>query len=242
MLRAVVHTLKEENQMNANRMPIPALLFVSATVLATVPAFACGTGQGTPCPCQIQAAQDEIIAIQAQANYVYTSSTNFRALGDQEFVREVLEDGATKVVLGQLAQKKSHSDDVKQFALMMTQDNSQFNEQVLARVAKLVGVEEPKGLSKKDKQLAASLEALPGPQFDEEYIRLMLKANKQDLKEFTSESHNTEDASMKTAAEFGTNIISQHLESIEQIAQIHNASAQNPNVVALNQSPVMTNK
>ena len=228
--------------MNANRMPIPALLFVSATVLATVPAFACGTGQGTPCPCQIQAAQDEILAIQAQANYVYTSSTNFRALGDQEFVREVLEDGATKVVLGQLAQKKSHSDDVKQFAQTMTQDNSQFNEQVLARVAKLVGVVEPKELSKKDKQLAASFEALSGPQFDEEYIKLMLKENKQDLKEFTSEAHNTEDASMKTAAQYGMNIISQHLESLELIAQKHSAAAQDHIVVALNRTPMMANK
>lgn len=228
--------------MNANRTSRQTLLLVSAVFLATVPAFACGTGTGTPCPCEIQAAQDEIIAIQAQANYVYTSSTDFRALGDQEFVREVLEDGATKVVLGQLALKKSQRDDVKQFAQTMAQDNSQFNEQVLTRVAKLVGVVEPKGLSKKDKQLAASLEALPGPQFDEEYIKLMLKENKQDLKEFTSEAQNTEDASMKTAAHYGMNIISQHLESLELLAQKHNAAAQDPNVVALNQTPLMESK
>jgi predicted outer membrane protein len=229
--------------MNANRTPRQALLFVSATVfLAAVPAFACGSGTGTICPCEIQTAQEELMAIQARIGYVYASSTNFRALGDQEFVREVLEDGTTKVVLGQLAQKKSQRDDVKKFAETMAEDNSQFNEKVLARIAKLVGVEEPKGLSKKDKQLAASLEALPGPQFDEEYIKLMVKEQKQDLKEFTSEAQNTEDASMKTAAEHGVNIISQHLESIELIAQKHNATAQAPNVVAENQTPVMKSK
>ena len=182
------------------------------------------------------------MAIQARIGYVYSSSTNFRVLGDQEFVREVLEDGANKVVLGQLAQKKSQRDDVKKFAQTMAEDSSQFNEKVLARVAKLVGVVEPKELSKKDKQLAASFEALSGPQFDEEYIKLMLKENKQDLKEFTSEAHNTEDASMKTAAQYGMNIISQHLESLELIAQKHNAAAQDPNVVALNQTPVMESK
>jgi putative membrane protein len=116
------------------------------------------------------------------------------------------------------------------------------NEEVLARVAKLIGVAEPKGLSKKDKQLAASLEALSGPQFDEEYIKLMLNEHKHDLKEFTSEAHNTQDRIMKMAAGHGMNIISQHLELIEQIAQKHNAIAQDHSTVALNHTPGIASK
>lgn len=229
--------------MNAKRTLRPALLFVSATaLLATVPAFACGDGG---CACQIQAALDALTAIPtntASANYMFADSSDLRALGDKEFVREVLQDGATKVILGQLAQKKSQSDDVKQFAQTMAQDNSQLNDQVFAKVAKLVGVEEPKGLSKKDRQLAASLEALSGPQFDEAYIKLMLKEHTQDLKEFTAEAHNTVDPSMKIAAQLGMNVISQHLGSIQLVAQKHNAAAPDHNAVALNHAPVMESK
>ena len=57
----------------------------------------------------------------------------------------------------------------------MEQDNSQLNDLVFAKVAKLVGVEVPKGLSKKDKQLAVGLEALSGSQFDEAYIKAVTK-------------------------------------------------------------------
>ena len=173
---------------------------------------------------------------------MFTDSSDLRALGDKEFVREVLEDGATKVILGQLAQKKSQSDDVKQFAQTMAQDNSQLNDLVFAKVAKLVGVEEPKGLSKKDKQLVASLEALSGSQFDEAYIKLMVKEHQQDLKAFTTEANNTVDPSMKIAAQLGTNVISEHLGSIQLVAQKHNAVAPDPNAVALNHAPVMESK
>jgi putative membrane protein len=240
----VIRNLKEENPMNAIRTLRPALLFVSATVfLATVPAFACGDGG---CACQIQAALDALNAQNAlpttSANYMFTDSSDLRALGDKEFVREFLEDGVTKVMLGQLAQKKSQSDDVKQFGQTMAEDNSQLNEQVLAKIAKLVGVEEPKGPSKKDKQLAASLEALSGPKFDEAYIKLMMKEHAQDLKAFTTEAHNTVDPVMKIAAELGINVISMHLGSIQQVAQSHNAASQDHNIVALNHTPVMESK
>ena len=89
---------------------------------------------------------------------------------------------------------------------------------------KQLGVKEPSGLSKKDKQLVASLEQLSGPQFDQEYIKAMVKDHKQDLKEFESEAKMSQDPNVKKAAEEGTNVISQHLQLIEQIAQSHNVA------------------
>jgi putative membrane protein len=91
-------------------------------------------------------------------------------------------------------------------------------------VAKQLGVKEPNGLSKKDKQLVASLEQLSGPQFDQEYIKAMVKDHKQDLKEFESEAKMTQDPNVKKAAEEGTTVISQHLQMIEQIAQSHSVA------------------
>lgn len=149
---------------------------------------------------------------------------NQQAVNDQQFLRKALEGGAAEVQLGQLAQQKSQSDDVKQFAQKMVNDHTQLNNQ-MEPIAKQLGVAEPKGPSKKDRQLIEKLSALSGPQFDEEYIRAMVKDHKQDLREFKDEAQMAQDASVKRAATEGSAVISQHLQQIEQIAQSHNVTA-----------------
>jgi putative membrane protein len=145
-----------------------------------------------------------------------------QAIDDQDFVRKALQGAAAEVQLGQLAEQKSQSSDIKQFGQKMVQDHSQLGDQVMKPLAKQLGVKEPNGLSKKDKQLVASLEGLSGPQFDQEYIKAMVKDHKQDLKEFKDEAQMSQDPNVKKAAQVGSNVISQHLELIQQIAQTHN--------------------
>ena len=146
-------------------------------------------------------------------------------LGEQEFLREALETSAGKVLLGQLAQQRSQSDDVKQFSKQMTHDYGDLSEQVIERVAKLLEVADSKSLSRKDKQLAASLEELSGQQFDDQYIKLMIKSYKQDLKRFSSEATLAPDRGVKVTAEIGTSIATQHLKELEQIAEHHGANS-----------------
>jgi putative membrane protein len=147
-----------------------------------------------------------------------------QAIVDQSFVRKALEGGAAEVQLGQLAQQKSQSDDVKQFGQKMVEDHTQLGDQLIKPIAKQLGVKEPKGPSKKDKELIAKLEGLSGQQFDEEYIKAMLKDHKQDLKEFKDEAQMAQDPNVKQAAQQGAGMISQHLQLIEQIAQNHNVA------------------
>jgi len=142
---------------------------------------------------------------------------NQQATADQAFVRKALEGGAAEVQLGQLAQQKSQSEDVKQVGQRMVQDHTQLGDQ-MKPIAQQLGVKEPKELSKKDKQLMAKLESLSGPQFDETYIQAMVKDHQQDLKEFKSEAQTTQDPNVKPAAQQGADVISQHLEMIQQIA------------------------
>src|SRR3984957_11303601 len=120
-----------------------------------------------------------------------TGSADQQAMADQAFVRKALEGGAAEVQLGQLAQQKSQSDDVKQFGQKMVEDHTQLGEQ-MKPVAQQLGVKEPKGPSKKDKELAAKLEGLSGQQFDEAYIQAMVKDHKQDLKDFKQAAQTTQ--------------------------------------------------
>jgi putative membrane protein len=145
-----------------------------------------------------------------------------QALDDQDFVKKALEGGAAEVELGQLAQQRSQSDDVKQFGQKMADDHTKMADQLMKPLATQLGVSEPKGLPKSDKEMLAKLERLSGPQFDEVYIKTMLKDHKQDLKDFKSEAEMTQNPNVKQAAQQGASVIAQHLQLIEQVAQNHN--------------------
>ncbi len=152
-------------------------------------------------------------------------SENQQQMADRAFVSKALEGGTAEVQLGQLAQQKSQSEDVKQFGQKMVEDHTQLGDQ-MKPIAQQLGVKEPKGPSKKDKQLMAKLEGLSGPQFDEAYIQAMVKDHKQDLKEFRNEAQNAQDPNVKQAAQQGAGVISQHLQMIQQIAQSHNVAVE----------------
>jgi len=141
---------------------------------------------------------------------------------ERAFVSKALEGGETEVQLGQLAQQKSQSNDVKQFAQKMVSDHSQMADKWFKPVAQQLGVSEPKGPSKKDKKEIAKLQGLSGDEFDREYITMMLKDHQKDLKDFKDEAQVAQDPNLKQVIEQGSNVISQHLQLIEQIAKNHN--------------------
>jgi putative membrane protein len=152
------------------------------------------------------------------------TSPNPQVLDEQDFARKALQSDAAELQLSQLAQEKSQSDDVKQYGNRIAQDDTQLREKLLKPVATQLGIKEPDKLSKKDKELVAKLESLSGPQFDEEYIKAMAKDHRQDLKDYKSEAQVAPDPNVRTVAEQGSKLISQHLELIQQIAQNHNVA------------------
>lgn len=160
-------------------------------------------------------------SMQGPGGYPGTAATPQQA-GDQEFVSKALQGGDTEVQLGQLAQEKSQSQDVKQFGQKMVQDHSQMSDKWFKPLAKQLGVSEPKGPSKKDKKEIAKLQGLSGNDFDTEYIKTMVKDHQDDLKDFQSEAQMSQDPNVKQVAQQGQNVISQHLQMIEQVAKNHN--------------------
>jgi putative membrane protein len=220
--------VKEESPMIANGVSRQILVFSASALFASGSAFACS---GPTCPCEsLQQALAAISLIEAQAVDTPADYSRLQMLGDQEFMREALEDSAAKVLLGQLALQKSQSEDLRQFGQKLIQDQTELSEQVLQRVGKPLGVQEQKELSKKDKQLAARLVVLSGSQFDEEYIKALLKDQKQQLKRFGAETQLALDPGVKIAAEYGKKLISQHLESIERIAEGRSLVAENQKI------------
>jgi putative membrane protein len=205
--------------MNAKQIPrkigiVSAPILLAGALLAQNPGGG-GGGQQPNTPSQQQPPSATIGTPGATA----PTAQNF---GDQAFVTKALEGGMAEVQLGQLAQEKSQSDDVKQFAQKMVNDHSQMGDKWFKPVAKEIGVSEPKGPSKKDKKLIGKLQGLSGQEFDTEYIQAMVKDHREDLKDFQNEAQAAQDPNVKQIAEQGSKVVSQHLQMIEQIAQNHN--------------------
>ena len=158
-------------------------------------------------------------AQQTQMNQEQNAAT--RAMQDKSFVKKAAEGGLAEVRLGELAQQKSNSQDVKEFAQKMVNDHTQLNNQ-MQPIAQQMGVSSPQGLSKKDKKEIAKLENLSGQQFDEAYIKYMVKDHKKDLSEFKDEASRTQNPQLKNAAQQGAQVIDQHLQLAERLAKDHN--------------------
>lgn len=138
------------------------------------------------------------------------------------FVSKAMQGNMVEVQLGQLAQEKSQSNDVKQFAQKMVADHGQMNDKWFKPVAQQLGISAPNGPSKKDKKEIEKLQGLSGQDFDREYITMMVKDHQQDLKEFKDEAQIAQDSNVKQIADKGSQVIEQHLQMIEQIAKNHN--------------------
>jgi putative membrane protein len=95
----------------------------------------------------------------------------------------------------------------------------------MKQVAQQMSVKPPDSLSGKDKSTMAKLNALNGDEFDKAYIKDMVKDHKQDEKEFKQEASNTSNPALKDIVSQGGQMIGQHLQMIEQIAQKDNVVA-----------------
>jgi len=143
------------------------------------------------------------------------------SMADQAFIKQMFESNAVEVQLGQLAQEKSQSDDVKQFAEKMVENRKRLDDQ-LAPLAKRLDVSQPKGPDKKMKQQIAKMQTLSGQEFDQEYIRTIEREHQKDVKNFKQAASAAQDPSVQRTAQADAPIIEQHLQAIQKIAEAHN--------------------
>lgn len=207
--------------MTANRFTFRLGLCSATAVLAgaTLLAQSPGGSPGAPTPQQQTPQQQNPSTLPSQQA---PQAGNPQSLGDQAFVSEAMQGNDAEVQLAQLAEQKSQSQDVKQYAAKMANDHQQMNQKWFEPVAKQLGVSEPKGPSKKDKKLIAKLQGLNGDEFDKQYITAMLKDHQDDLKKFKQEADAAQDPNIKQIATQGSTVITQHLQLAEQVAKNHN--------------------
>jgi len=150
-------------------------------------------------------------------------TTTPHSFADEAFVRSVLERNAGELQISQLAAEKSQSDDVKQLGKKVIAARIELDNQ-FKPIAQSYEVTQPKGPSKKDKQVIAKLQGLSGAQFDEEFLQALARNHRQDIKDFGIEASTAQDVRVISAAQQDGTGLSQQLQAIQQVAQAHNVA------------------
>lgn len=139
-------------------------------------------------------------------------------MADKKFVQKAMEGSQEEIKLGQLATQKASSEQVKQFGQKMVDDHTKLSDQ-MKPIAEQMGVSAMSNSSSKDARLQTKLEGLSGPAFDKAYMQAMVKDHQKDLSEFKKEAKDGKNPQVKEAAQQGSEVIQQHLQLAQQVAQ-----------------------
>ena len=96
--------------------------------------------------------------------------------GDAEFVEDAASSGMTETKLGELAQQKAQSPEVKQFAEMMVRDHTKGGE-ALKQIARQHSIPVPSQPDDEHSELINRLSQQAGAEFDREYMDAMVQSH-----------------------------------------------------------------
>jgi len=130
-----------------------------------------------------------------------TASTGDSSLSekDKTFMKKAAKGGTMEVAMGQVAEQKGQSEDVKSFGKRMVTDHSKANDE-LKSIASKKGVQLP---SKEHNAKWTS---------DKAYMDMMVKDHEKDLAEFKEEASDGSDPDLKKFADDTAKMVQEHLD------------------------------
>jgi putative membrane protein len=142
-----------------------------------------------------------------------TASTT---LSDTDFARSAAEGGVAEVKLGQLAEEKGSSQEVKDFGKRMVADHTKIDDQLQKDAAK-EKVTLPNTMSKRDQETYDRLSKLSGKAFDRAYARDMVRDHRADIAAFKNESKDGQQQWTKQFASQTLPTLQDHLRLAEKV-------------------------
>jgi len=130
---------------------------------------------------------------------------------DAKFVTDVADINYAEIKLGELAQTKAVSADVKALGKMMVTDHTKANSELMA-LAQKKGFTFPDGPSNDAIGDYNSMNDLKGLDFDKKYCSKMVSGHKDAIDKFEKASTNCQDADLKTWAANMLPALHQHLD------------------------------
>jgi len=141
------------------------------------------------------------------------------ATADHHFVMDVAMDGMAEVELGQLAQQRAESSEVKQFAQRMIDDHGKANDEVKS-LASSKNITLLTGVDAKHKATHDRLAKLSGAAFERAYMQTMVTGHQNAVKAFRQESSTGKDADIKAFAAKTLPTIEDHLKAAQNANKV----------------------
>jgi putative membrane protein len=136
----------------------------------------------------------------------------------KEFAMKAAESGMLEVKLGQLAQQKAQSQEVKRLGQMLEQDHTQANQQLMA-IAKQKNIDIPADLKGENQEQYQAFQQLEGKDFDNAFLLFNVKSHLKSVMMFQKEAQNGTDAEVKAFAAQTLPKLQQHTGHINMVAQ-----------------------
>jgi putative membrane protein len=143
---------------------------------------------------------------------------------DRQFVERAAAGGVAEVQMGQLAQQKASSTQVKEFAARMVTDHTKANEE-LKQLAQAKGIAVSDAPQKEHHGHIDKLSKLSGVEFDRQYMAHMVSDHRKTVAEFQKASESAKDIEVKTFAGKTLPTLQDHLNRAQAIqANVQSAS------------------
>ncbi len=130
---------------------------------------------------------------------------------DAEFAVKAADGGMLEVKLGELAQQKGTSPEVKNLGKMMVDDHSKANEELKA-LAQTKNISLPTTLSEDCQKTYNDLAEKSGRDFDDAFTDHMVKDHKDDIDAFKKEAEKGDDPDLKSWAAGKISTLEHHLD------------------------------
>jgi putative membrane protein len=138
------------------------------------------------------------------------------ANNDETFLRSAAEGSMLEVKLGEVAEQRAQSEEVKKFAKRMVEDHSKAIEELKALGAR-EHINLPTNISHQHSLRYKALEKLSGPEFDRAYARDMVQDHQQDINEFKHGAATAQKPELKEFAQKTLPTLESHLEQAKEM-------------------------
>lgn len=139
-------------------------------------------------------------------------------VAEKAFIKAAASGGMMEVQLGQLAQQKGSSQDVKDFGQRMVTDRGKANDELQSLVTGKK-MKMPTKLAGKHKKMVDKLSNLSGQDFDKKYAKEMVKDHKKDVEKFKKMSGKAKDPELKAWVDKTLPVLEQHLQHAKDMAK-----------------------
>lgn len=152
--------------------------------------------------------------------------------GDRKFMEKAAQHGMAEVQMGQLAQQKAASQQVKDFAGRMVADHTKANGE-LKSLASARGLQLPTQPDGDHQKKMAKMQDKSGAEFDKAYMKDMVDDHKKDVSEFRKQAKSAKDPELKAFASKTLPTLEEHLKIAQDTEKsVRHASSASPGKTA----------